>query len=216
MLGKAFGCLQMYEAAQGITIQAQNQYHMLYGFATDGCNNGITFTTSATGTITDTEDNGSGDLRCTDVAHGLTTGQYISLVGMGDAAHVGLTAVTVIGVDTYDCDDIAYNSDNDTGNWIRGSSLKIDQGHGGVYSVSFAVSLVAAGANQDLRFEISKNATMIDDIAVEDTFGTSIVSAASGTNLKLVSGDVVTLLVNNTTSSTNLTISHANMVLNLQ
>jgi hypothetical protein len=72
--------------------------------------------------VTDTADNG-GQLQCTSVAHGLATGDTVVLSDMGDSAHDGSTVVTVDDANTFTCDDIAYNSDDDTGTWTKSEWL---------------------------------------------------------------------------------------------
>ena len=207
-----FASMYMYDATQTITIDAVDQYHAVIGFSTGSHMSGWTFTASSTGAITDTANNG-GTLRCTDVAHGLTTGQYISLTGMGDAAHVGSTAVTVIGADTFDCDDITYNSDGDTGNWQRGSSLTADTNSDGHYYLSWAASIQSAANNKNFKFELVKNNTDLDEfaaerkMAIQDDLG----SIASGGIVEVTAGDVIWLQVEGTTDATNLVIEHANV-----
>jgi hypothetical protein len=201
-----------YEASQLITIDAVNQYHAIIGLSAGSCNGGITFLASSTGSITDTEDN-SGILRCTDVGHGLTTGQYVTLTGMGDAAHVGATAVTVITVDVFDCDDIAYNSIDDTGTWARGSSMTIDTGKGGTYMMTYAASVLSAGINKNYRLELIKNVTPMDEFATEHKIAVAsdLVSLGSSGIACLQGGDTIWMQVKNTTDDSNLTVEHANV-----
>jgi len=206
------GCEYAYEAAEAIVINGANQYHGVSGLQQDGCNLGTTFLASATGAVTDTADNAS-ILRCTSVAHGLATGQYLSLTGPGDAAHAGLTRVTVISVDLFDCDDIAYSSAEDTKTWTRGASIKIDVGRGGFFWVSFSTSLLSAGVNKNYKFEVAKNAVEQDTIVSERKISVSndLGSMSSGGTIKLSSNDTVWMIVKNTTDSTNLTIEHMNL-----
>jgi hypothetical protein len=201
-----------YEASQLITIDGVNQYHAVIGLSEGSCNGGVTYTASATGSITDTEDN-SGTLRCTDVGHGLTTGQYVTLTGMGDAAHAGITAVTVISVDVFDCDDIAYNSIDDTGTWSRGSSMTVNTGRGGMYLLTYSSSLLSAGINKNYRFELYKNTSPLDEFASERKIAVASdlgVIGASGLRI-LTGGDVVWMATKCTTDDSNLTIEHANV-----
>lgn len=206
------GCEYAYEAGEVIIIDAANQYHGITGLIQDGCNVNTEYLASAVGSITNTADNAT-VLRCTDVAHGLSTGQYISLTGMGDAAHVGLSQVTVVDVDTFDCDDITYNSSGDTGSWTRGASLSIDQGRGGFFGVTFTTSLLSAGVNKNYRFEIAKNATMIDTIVAERRISVAndLGNMSSSGTIQARGGDVIWVLVKNTTDATNLTIEHMNL-----
>jgi hypothetical protein len=201
-----------YEASELITIDAANQYQGVTGLAEGTCDGAASFLASATGAITDTANNG-GTLRCTDVGHGLTTGQYIALHGMGDAAHVGVTGVTVIDVDTFDCDDITYNSASDTGNWSRGSSMTVVSGAGGTYMLTFSASVTSAGTLKNYKFELVKNTTSLDEFAAESkvAVGGDLEPITCGGAVHLTAGDVIWLQVMGTTDASNLTIEHANV-----
>jgi hypothetical protein len=204
--------MYLYDASAVQTINAVNQYHGVIGFSEGSCTDGTTFLASSTGAITNTANNG-GVLRCTDATHGLTTGQYVTLNGMGDSAHVGTTRVTVIDTDTFDCDNITYNSAADTGSWQRGSSITVNTGYQGNYDVSLTTSYLSAGALKDYKFEIVKNATHIDEIAFERKIGTAsdLGSASAGGILSLAAGDTVWIVIEGTSDTTNATLVHANM-----
>ncbi len=209
---KGGASMYMYEASQLITINTANVYHAVTGFSAGSVNSAATFLGSATGSITDTADNGSGILRCTDAGHGLTSGQYITINGMGDAAHNGITGVTVINENTFDADDISYNSDDDTGEWQRGSSLAIKDGFGGSFGVGFAISATAAVANKQFKFEIYGNATPLDEFAVEALFPNTTINSVGSTGLgNLMPGTILWLAVENTIDTANITIEHANL-----
>lgn len=209
----AVGSMYIYDSAIAIVINVVDEYHGVKGFSVGGANNGMTYLASATGAITNTADNGSGKLRCTDVAHGLLTGQYVTLTGMGDTAHNGVTRVTKIDADTFDCDDISFNSGADTGTWDRGSSLTVDTDKGGTYSVSFSCSLLSAGTNKTYKFECYKNTTPLDEFAAERKIAVAsdLGNLASSGAVVLVPGDTIWLAVKNTIDATNLTIKHANV-----
>ena len=209
---KTDGSMYVYDSAVATSIDAVDQYHAVQVFGTGTLLNGITFTAGTNGAITDTADNG-GTLRCTDASHGLATGQYVTLTGMGDAAHVGSTAVTVIDANTFDCDDISHNSDNDTGNWQRGASLTVDTGHGGDFHCVFSMSFTSAGNNKNYKFELVKNTTDLDEFAAEEKVQTAndLGNASAQGTVVLNGGDVLWLQVENTTDATNLTITHGNV-----
>ena len=209
----AEGSMYMYEAAQTITINTKDVYHAVIGASAGSHEIGFTFLASATGEITDTENNG-GVLRCTNKlpTHGLTTGQFITLNGMGDALHNGVTGVTVIDQNTFDCDDIAYNSIDDTGSWQRGSSLTIDAGYGGTYTGGYSITGKVASANKNFKAEVYAGTTAFDEFATERLFGnTGFGVAASGGIGKLPAGSVLWVAVQNTTDTTNLVIEHMNL-----
>jgi len=206
------GSLYLYEANQTITINTVAEYHGVVGLLEGSANGGATiYKAGLTGSITSTANNG-GVLRCTDVAHGLDEGDYISLNGMGDAAHNGITRVTKIDDDTFDCDDIAYSSSSDTGSWQRGASLKIAPGYGGYYTGGFSITARSSVASKNFKFEVYKNTTAFDEFAWERLFGNTGwgVGASGGVGL-LMAGDVIWLAVENTTDTQNCIINHANL-----
>jgi len=207
------GSMYIYDSALAQVINVVDEYHAITGLSAGSSLDGMTFLASATGAITNTADNGSGKLRCTDVAHGLTTGQYVTLTGMGDTAHNGVTKVTWMDADTFDCDNISHNSDADTGTWDRGSSLSIDTGSEGKYTIGFSASLLSAGNNKNYKFEIYKNTTPLDEFAAERRIAVAndLGNMASIGIANLVVGDVLWLAVANTTDTTDLTIKHANV-----
>lgn len=212
--GESHSTMYLYDATLTLTIDAVDQYHAVQGLLEGSDVEGLTYLASSSGAITDTEDN-SGTLRCTDVGHGLTTGQYVTLHGMGDAAHAGTTGVTVISADVFDCDDIAYNSIDDTGNWSRGSSLTVDNYHQGVYHIIYSASLLSAANNKNFKVEVCVNTTDQDEYASEEklTLTTDIQNLGSGGIVHLSVGDVVWLKAKGTTDDTNLIIEHANVAL---
>lgn len=204
--------MHMYEAAQEIVINTVSQYHMVYGFHAGACN-GWTFNgDDKSGAITDTENNG-GVLRCTDVGHGLTTGDIISLTGMGNVLHNGVTAVTVISADVFDCDDIVYNSIDDTGTWNEGSYLEAGAGVDGVYFCSFSASVDADANNKIAKFEFRKNATEIDTVVAERKFaiGDDVGSVSACGLVSISAGDRISLTIEGKTDTTNFDFEHANI-----
>lgn len=208
------GSMFMYEATEEIVIDTVGEYQAVTGFSVGENNTGFTFLESATGVITDTETSG-GLLRCTDVGHGLSTGQYISLHGMGDVVHSDHTRVTVITEDVFDCDNISYNSDDDTGNWTRGSSLTVDAGGDGFYTPRFGGSIFCDGSNKNYRIELAKNLVHLDEFVAERKISiqNDLGQIANGGPVYLVVGDVVWMQVKGTTDNTDITFEHANVSL---
>jgi len=92
-------------------------------------NNGFTFVAGFDGAIASVADNGSGDARFTDVAHGLTDGDYIT-VQASVAGYTGIHLVDVITVDTFDVLGLTYTA-TATGTWQMGSYLLV--GNTGIY-----------------------------------------------------------------------------------
>jgi hypothetical protein len=210
--------MYLYNSATSVSITAGQQYHAVGVFIAQSDLEGLTFGAGSTGAITSTADNG-GTLRCTDATHGLTTGDYICLHNMGDAAHVGKTAVTVIDVDTFDCDDITYNSAADTGSWSQGDYLQVSPGSSGHWSVGWSASMSSPdAANKTFKIECVRNITGIDEGATQRKFGiqndVGVVASASN-HVDLVAGDRIWMQVQNVeadTSDVSFLHAHVNMV----
>ena len=102
---------------------------------------GFIFTAGKEGVIASVADNGSGDIRVTDVAHGLLTGDYITIQA-SVAAYTGIQTVTKITDDTFDCVGETYSA-TATGTWQMGSYLRVSHTGllRGVWNCSFSQSL---------------------------------------------------------------------------
>jgi hypothetical protein len=204
--------MYLYNSAVEQVISTVDEYHAVVGLLQNSCDVGTTFLSSATGAITDTANNG-GVLRCTDAGHGLSTGQYLTVVGMADAAHNGITRVTVIDVDTFDCDNIVYNSDSDTGNWLRGTSITIDDGYQNTVAVDFSASITSVGNLKNYKFEIFKNIVEQNEYVAERKIGTAsdLGTVSAGGVVSLVPGDTIWWAVMNTVDAVNYVIKHCNV-----
>jgi hypothetical protein len=203
--------IYIYAGSQTITINTTGVYHAVIGLLESSIDGAATYKASLVGAITDTANNG-GVLRCTDATHGLDEGDYVTLNGMGDALHNGVTRVSVIDVNTFDCDNITYNSASDTGSWQRGTSLKINAGNGGIYDGAFSVTARSAVASKNFKFELYLNEVPFDEFAWERLFGNTGygVGASGGVGL-LKNGDVLWMAVENTTDTQDVIIRHANL-----
>jgi hypothetical protein len=147
-----------------LPIQTSNVWHALQANVTQESSSHWTFYASANGAITDTASNG-GVLRCTDVGHGRSTGDIICLTGMGDAAHNGVSVITVIDVDTFDANSISWNSDNDTGVWAIPNRFQLNTEDGeGKYIISVRASWTPERANDVFSTAIFVNETYQEDI----------------------------------------------------
>jgi hypothetical protein len=205
----------LYNSATSVTITAGQQYHAVGVFGAQSDLEGLSFGAGSTGAITSTADNG-GVLRCTDATHGLSTGDYICLHNMGDAAHVGKTAVTVIDVDTFDCDNITYNSAADTGSWSQGDYLQVLPGASGHWEIGWSASMSSPdAANKTFKLECVHNVTDIDEGATQRKFGiqndVGVVASASSI-LEMVAGDRAWMQVQNVEVDTSdVSFLHAHM-----
>lgn len=206
------GCLFLYDSAVEQVISTTDLYHAVIGMGPNSCTEGVTYITSLSGAITSTANNG-GVLRVTDATHGLDTGNFVTLVGMGDALHNGVTAVTVIDPNTFDCDDIVYNSDADTGIWHRGDGIVIDAKHDNRVGIDWSASFTSDGNLKNYQLECFQNTTELNEFVGERKVGTGgdLGNASAGGIVDLVAGDVLWFAIKCTNDTTTATIKHCNV-----
>ncbi len=174
----------------------------------------FTFVAGSSGVITDTANN-SGTLRITDVAHGLLTGDIVTINGLATASQNGITAITRIDDDTFDCDDITFATIDETGTWQMGSYLLAPTGSAADYRVMFSSSATSAGANKTFTIEVMSLISPHDDAIVERKFSsTDIGSMSTGGLLTIADGDRIWVSITGLTDATNLTLKHFNLSLN--
>ena len=84
--------------------------------------------------------------------------------------------------------------------------------HADVYNVDISLSSSAASANQTIQYGVAVNGTVQNKSVIERRHSTSDVGAASvQCALDLSIGDDVSLMVLNSTSTANITVSYCNM-----
>ena len=167
----------------------------------------IEFHSGSTGTITATADNTV--LRCTDVGHGLSTGDIITLDGMADAAHDGITKITKIDDDTFDCDNINYNGADAGGSWRHPDHIKILPGGAGRYQAVMTFSMTKEGGapamtESGVYVGVNLKHKIIRQIPGTDT-GALALSGIVNVNV----GDEIWIGINNVTNTDDLTIGEA-------
>jgi hypothetical protein len=204
----AYGEMYSYENTAATTIGTQNVYHAVYHFG-EGTLNGVTFTSGIEGTIASVADYSgtiAGTVLVTDVAHGLTTGDIITI-------HVttnynGTYAITKVTNDTFYITK-AFVATN-TGDWAMGSYLTCAVA--GDYKITMSNTAFAASSNTLFKFEVNKNVTALDNIAASRKFASSDYgSMASSGIATLAVNDRIWLSVRNETSTTNITVRHSNI-----
>ncbi len=172
----------------------------------------FTFVASKNGVITDTANNGSGKLRITDVTHGLATGDIVTINGLATAAQNGVTTITKITNDVFDCDDISFATIDETGTWQMGSYLLTPTGGAGTYLALFFNSATPAGTNKTYLIQLCVNITSQVDAKAERKFGAAdIGSYPLGGFITLADGDRVWLSTTGLTDATEITYKHANL-----
>ena len=176
--------------------------------------NGFTLVPGITGPITSfaTSDGGTKTI-IEDAAHGMTTGDYITIVGTtnydgkyqitegADAGHFVITAAYVAEAGGGTC------------NWQRGAGLKAGVGSAGVYKVTFNASCSSVGADI-YKLEANKNVTELDNIVSTRKFPVADLGGLYAHGMVTIAdGDVIWLAVMNTSGADDLTIVSSNLSL---
>lgn len=214
--GGLYGEMYMYEATQAVTINTTDVYHAVYGFS-QGALGGFTFNAgrNVDANISAESNPAGATLRITtSAAHGLSTGDIVSQSNMNDAGHDGVTAVTVVDVTNYDCDDIAYvaGAGASAGVVDEGSYLEAADDSEGTYIIHMSISGQAAGTNKVFKWEVNKNASAIDTVVGEREYTTTNIGNVASTGIVTVAaGDRLWLSGKNKTDATDFTIEHANI-----
>ena len=212
-----YGEMYMYEATQVITINTQSVYHAVFGFST-GIVDGWTF------------DAGSGDVGggvnaeadatqlqvTTAGAHGLITGDIVSLSGMNNAGHNGVTAITLVDATNFTCDNIVYiaGAGVSTGTADEPSYLLAGAGAAGKYHAEFSTSGEPAAADT-YKWQLNLNVTPVNNISmIREHSNNDIGNGSSGGLITVTAGMRLFLTVENTTGVNNFTIEDANVNLN--
>ena len=207
-----YGEMYMYENTTAETVNTNNVYKAVRNFST-GVVSGFTFSAGSTGPIASVADYSgtvAGTVLVTDVAHGLVTGNIVTIGGTTD--YNGTFSITKVTNDTFYITETYVNSQ--TGNWYKPSSLTANTGSAGTYRLSFNITADSAAAGETYKMEANKNVTALDNIASERNFSTGAdygQLTASGL-VTLADGDVVWLSFKQSSPGTDsLTIRHANI-----
>ena len=212
------GEMTMYEATQTITINTASVYHAVLGYSTGDVQNWTFDAGRVVDANIDSVSNPSASvLRVkTSAAHNLTTGDVVTQTGLtSNAAHNGITMVTVVDADEYDCDDIAYvaGAGADNGAVDEPSYLQAGAGAAGDYAMSFSVSMQhSAGAANTFKWEINLNETEPDVCVGESVLANNEITTVSGSCFDTIAvGDRVWLAIKNKTGANDVVLQHSNV-----
>ena len=195
-----------------VTIATVNDPMALEGFSSSHLKD-FTVVPSKDGVITDTEDNG-GTLRITDVAHGLVTGDIVTINGLATPAQNGVTAITKVTNDVFDCDDISFATIDETGTWEMGTYLLVSTGGAGTYLANMSSSATSAAVGKVYLLELYIDTTSQPDAKVERKYTAADIGSIGLSGLiTLVAGNRIWLAITNITDASEITFKHANLVL---
>lgn len=178
---------------------------------------GWTFDIGGGGTsfpIASIADAGGGDITVTTTGtHGLAIGDIISQTNLSDTSYVGIFIIlTVPTTTTYTV--TAVFTATGTGTMDQASTLDIQDIAIGSYFISWSASATTANNNDTLEFSICKNDIPVVGTKARNKFGTGAdFTVLTGQGLvQLVSGDKLSLGVENLSGSGNTTIRNFSMI----
>jgi hypothetical protein len=148
----------------------------------------------------------------TDVGHGLTTGEIVTIHGSTD--YDGAFVVTRLTADTFEIAEV-WNVTR-TGEWHRPSRLIAGASAAGPYRLCWNVSMEAAANGKAYKLETNIQVAATDNIVAEYQAGvnTAWQTVAACGIVTLAANDQVWLSIKGLTDATDVTIVHANV--NLQ
>ena len=209
----AYGDMYLYDNAAALTIDTANVYHGVTGMA-GGTLSGFTHGASLDGVIASVAEGtpADGKVTVTDVAHGLNTGEIVTIHGTTD--YNGAFVVTRLTADTFEITDTWVS--NQAGFWHRPCRLIAGANAAGPYRLCWNVSLNAASNGKRYKLETNVQVAATDNIVAEYQAGvnTSWQTVAACGIVTLAANDQVWLSIKGLTDATDVTIVHANV--NLQ
>ena len=175
-----------------------------------GLLDGWTFDAGSTGGITayaDYDGTVAGTTKVTDAAHGLATGDVISI--RGTTNYNGVYAVTVIGDDDFYIVE-AYVADDGASDWDQASSLIAGSAAAGKYDLSYDLTFLEATGGSTITFVPYVGVTAFVTGKSEEVGETTINTTPGGCILTVAAGDVV-FLTASSSGTNNITISEGNI-----
>jgi len=219
-----YGEMYMYDNVTACVIDTTNVYHAVYN--TFGNNDGTLAPTRDTNywtykagvgyTITafaDYSGTVAGTTQVTTSAtHALLAGEPITITGTTNYNAAFLVTGVIDATNFYITK--VFAGDDATGSVRRPATMKALVA--GVYKATFDVSGTPANPNDNLKFELNKDVTPLDNIVARGiwTSATKYQSMASSGFVSVTAGQYIWLSVKNYSGTGNLTISSGNVVLN--
>ena len=213
---QAYGEMFAYANVTATVIAVTDQYHAIHGImATGAAMSGVTFTAGSTGPIASVAQGavGDGKVTITDVAHGLVTGDYITISNSTDYNVVFM--VTWLSADTFEIPETW--TETRTGTWIQGDYLTIQIA--GMYAINWTAAAGSASASvENYKIEVSSGLGAVvadlDDSAstAQVDNGAAFSSLNGGCMARLAAGTRLWMQVKQTTTGNdNVTFTNANL-----
>lgn len=189
-------------------IDVANAVHAVIIGAT-GLVNGFTFQAGLAGTIASVAEGTEGDgiVTITDNAHGLLTGEIITIEGSTD--YDGVYVVTKLTANTFTI--AATWTQTRTGTWYRGANLKANVLSAGKYLVAYNAVIQSAGSSKAYEFELYQNITPNTGSASKLTMSAADVIMTGKCIMDIADGDIIWLGLTGATDTTDATILDLNV-----
>ena len=178
-----------------------------------GLINGFSFEAGSGGAITAFADAGSGKVTVTSNGHGLVNGRIVTIKGTTN--YNGLFVISGVTTNTFDIVD-TWVADDATGTWDKGANLIAGDDISGYYLAHAIVVGNPSSLNKEYHWHIYVNDTIYHSTHMQNYFTSATNPAAvpcSGI-LALSPGDVISLVIEPLTDSTNFT--HRDVSVNIK
>ena len=204
-----------YQNAASMGIDQANTYHPFWrSGVVAGTLDGFTFSAGQSGTFTAVANAGGGQVQVTIGAHSLVAGQPFAITSASVAGYrppnPQIFVIQSVGASTFNV--LGTFTSTATGTFTRGACLVAGTSAAGKYELLWSVTAVAAsGSNKQYKFEPCQNATNVDKGAAGQLMNATGPQRCSGGAFVVVAaGDVFTMLCNNQSDTTDVTIVDMN------
>lgn len=204
--------MYVFDSSTATTITTTNTPHGINVFSA-GHLNGYTFSSGVNGTITAFADYGgtvAGTVLATDIAHGLSTGDIITIEG--GTNYLGVFEITKVDNDSFYFTDTWVANDG-TVAWQQPDYITITKSNDVL--LSSTLSVTPATSNDIFRFQIYINTLPITHYVSEEKLksSTDIQSTSMSGVDPVTVGDKVWLGITNIGGTGDITIKHGNVTI---
>jgi len=200
-----YGEFKVSDNAVETIIRGDDEYQALTANVVTGLENGFTFDAGLIGETASIA-NDAGGILVTDVDHGLSAGDIITMNAHTNAVYNGIFEVlTVPSTSTFTVN--ATYTATGTGYWQKGASLTVGSGAAGTYAGNWNSTGIAAANGQTVDFCPVVNTTYAAAACARRTFSNADYGSFGGTEIvTLAVDDIIWFVMRNTTSDGNVTI----------
>ncbi len=173
---------------------------------------GWTLTSGGTAAISIIADAGSGDITVTtSTVHDLAVGDILSQNNLTDSAYVGLFVVKTVPTTTTYTVTATFTATG-TGTMNKATTLTCDGIAAGAYALNYDLSAISSTSGDTFKFFIYKNTTKIAGTKRKKTFSTTG-DVSKGAMTHIASGDKLSLVLRNNTTTGNITLEDYDQLL---